>query len=73
MKRLYKIKDDGKVSGVCAGIADYTKIDVTLVRILTFFLCCASEVCFIIYVLLAFLLPNKDKETSDIESSENEI
>lgn len=32
--RFYKDKRNGKVMGVCAGIADYTGFDVTLVRIL---------------------------------------
>ena len=31
--RFYRNKRDGKVNGICAGIADYTGIDVTLVRI----------------------------------------
>jgi phage shock protein C len=32
--RFYKDRRSGKVMGVCAGIADYTGFDVTLVRIL---------------------------------------
>ena len=32
--RFYKDKRNGKVMGVCTGIADYTGFDVTLVRIL---------------------------------------
>jgi phage shock protein C len=31
--KFYKNKRQGKVMGVCAGIADYTGLDVTLVRI----------------------------------------
>ena len=31
--RFYKDKRNGKVMGVCAGIADYTGLDVTIVRI----------------------------------------
>lgn len=34
--RFYKDKRNGKVMGVCAGIADYTGLDVTIVRILMF-------------------------------------
>jgi phage shock protein C len=33
-KRLVRSSDDAMVAGVCAGIADYFGIDVTLVRIL---------------------------------------
>ena len=32
--RFYRNKRDGKVNGICAGIADYTGLDVTLVRIM---------------------------------------
>jgi phage shock protein C len=32
--RFYKDKRNGKVMGVCSGIADYTGFDVTLVRII---------------------------------------
>ncbi|MEQ7872659.1 envelope stress response membrane protein PspC [Sphingomonas sp. ASV193] len=32
--KFYRNKRDGKVMGVCAGIADYTGLDVSLVRIM---------------------------------------
>ena len=32
--RFYRNKRDGKINGICAGIADYTGLDVTLVRIM---------------------------------------
>ena len=32
--RFYRNKRNGKVNGICAGIADYTGLDVTLVRIM---------------------------------------
>ena len=35
--KFYKDKRHGKVMGVCAGIADYTGVDVTLVRIMFIF------------------------------------
>lgn len=34
--RFYRDKRNGKVMGVCAGIADYTGVDVAIVRILMF-------------------------------------
>lgn len=33
-KKLYRIPQQGKVKGVCAGIADYLNIPVRLVRII---------------------------------------
>ena len=32
--RFYRNKRNGKINGICAGIADYTGLDVTLVRIM---------------------------------------
>ena len=32
--RFYRNKRHGKVNGICAGISDYTGVDVTLVRIM---------------------------------------
>lgn len=34
--KFYKDRKNGKVMGVCAGIADYTGLDVTVVRIMMF-------------------------------------
>jgi phage shock protein C len=58
---LYKDKKNGKFMGVCAGIADYTGIDVTWVRIATVFLACTPGAGFVIplYFLSAFFLPHK--------------
>ena len=33
MKRLYRVPGDGRIAGVCAGIARYLDVDVTLVRL----------------------------------------
>ena len=32
--RFYRNKRNGKINGICAGVADYTGLDVTLVRIM---------------------------------------
>jgi phage shock protein PspC (stress-responsive transcriptional regulator) len=34
-KRLLRRHDDRMIAGVCAGVATYTNLDVTLVRLLT--------------------------------------
>jgi len=33
MKRLYRSKTNKKIAGVCGGIAEYFKVDPTLVRL----------------------------------------
>ena len=34
MKRLVRHQNDKKLSGLCAGIADYVAVDVTVVRLI---------------------------------------
>lgn len=71
--RFYRDKRNGKVMGVCAGIADYTGFDVTLVRI------CLIAAVFLssgsilpVYFIAGLVAPNKpsELETSDVEERE---
>lgn len=58
--RFYLDKQNAKWSGVCAGIADYTGVDVTIVRIgfvLGFFL--GSGMLLLAYFLIAWMAPVK--------------
>jgi len=60
MGRLAKIPSEAKVSGVCAGLARYSGIDVTVFRILFVlgvFLGVGSPV--LIYFILALLMPDQ--------------
>lgn len=58
MKKLYKSKYDRKLCGVCGGIAEYFKVDSTLVRLIFIFLgLTASGVIF--YILAALLMPEE--------------
>lgn len=36
-KKLYKKTSEKKICGVCAGLAEYLNIDVTVVRVLLYF------------------------------------
>ncbi len=54
-KRLYKVRD-GKICGVCGGIAKYFGIDPTLVRIIWAILAFAWGTAVILYFILAFIL-----------------
>lgn len=71
MKRgeLYRIKSEGKIAGVCAGIAHHFGIEIWLVRILTVtaFLLLAGPFVIVGYVALWFILDEKAKvESEDI-------
>jgi len=58
-RRLYRDKSKGMFCGVCAGIADYFSVDVTVVRIVTAVGCLFFPAIFFAYVALCFLVPVK--------------
>ena len=58
-KRLYKIEEGKKISGVCGGIAEYFDIDPTLVRLawILFSACVGSGI--LAYIIAAIVMPKK--------------
>jgi phage shock protein C len=61
--KFYRDKRNGKWMGVCAGIADYTGIDVTVVRIATVLLTIlGSGATIIAYVIAGMIAPVKPGE-----------
>lgn len=65
---LYKIKQQGRIAGVCAGLAEYFGIETWLVRILTVtaFLLMAPPFVFVAYIALWLILD--DKSNIDISN-----
>ena len=68
--RFYRNKRDGKVLGVCAGIADYTGIDVNMVRLMFLFSLFISGGSILpVYFIAGFMAPDRpyelDSETAD--------
>lgn len=59
MKWLYKNEKDGIFSGVCSGLSEILKIDVTIIRVIWFLLCWFYGTGLLIYILLACILPDK--------------
>lgn len=57
--KFYLDKQNGKVFGVCAGIADYTGIDVLFVRIGTVVLTLATGWALLVYLVIAWAANNK--------------
>jgi len=52
-------KSEGKVMGVCAGLADYTGIDLMLIRVLTVLLTvCGVGSTIILYLIVALIAPS---------------
>lgn len=71
-KKLYKSKNDKKLSGVCAGIAEYFGIDPTLVRLLwaviTVFSACIGGI--LAYIVCALIIPEMpDGETYVVDEN----
>ncbi len=71
-KRLYKSRDK-KISGVCAGIAEYFGIDPTLIRLLwavvTLFTIGTG---ILAYIICAFIIPDiPDGETFVVDDDNN--
>jgi phage shock protein C len=61
MSKFTKNKKNGMIFGVCAGLSDYTGIDVSIIRLLTVFGAIVSgSLVFWIYLLLGIVLPRKE-------------
>ena len=60
-KKLMRPRADRKIGGVCAGLAQYLDLDVSLVRILWFFIALVSGIFpgFVAYVLAWIIVPEE--------------
>ncbi|MBG0786495.1 MAG: PspC domain-containing protein [Anaerolineaceae bacterium] len=56
-KRLYRNTDQGKIGGVCAGLADYLNADPTLIRLLFVLLALSGTAGFWIYLVMWVIVP----------------
>ncbi len=64
-KKLYKDATNKKICGVCAGLAKYVSVDVTLVRLgMVIFALCGCGV--LAYILCAIIMPD-DPNVIDAE------
>ena len=57
MKKLYKIRSEAVVGGVCAGIAEYFNIDPTLVRLAWIIFTCFGGAGIWAYIIAAIVIP----------------
>jgi phage shock protein PspC (stress-responsive transcriptional regulator) len=67
-RRLYKIREGAKLSGVCNGLAAYFDVDVTIVRVVFAFLACMWGSGLLLYVLMAFILPEASTPAEKAEA-----
>jgi phage shock protein C len=72
--RFYRDKRNGKVLGVCAGIADYTGLDVTLVRIcMIAAVIMGSGAPLLLYFIAAFMVPDKPGQFALADKEERQF
>jgi phage shock protein C len=72
--RFYRNKRKGKLMGICAGIADYTGFDVSMVRIAfvaAIFLSSGSILP--VYFVAGWITPNKPRELESTDREEREF
>jgi phage shock protein C len=62
-KKLMKSRDDVKLDGVCAGIAEYFNIDPTLIRVLFVFISLSGGAGLLLYLILAIVMPRNEGRT----------
>ena len=58
-KKLYRLEEGKMLCGVCAGIAEYLDIDVTIVRVGVALLTLARGSGLILYLIAALIIPVK--------------
>jgi phage shock protein C len=64
-KRLYRDEQHKMIGGVCAGLADYFNIDVTIIRILFFATLILKGGGLLLYIILWICLPKKSTIFTD--------
>lgn len=64
MKKLERSYSDRKISGVCAGIAKYLQIDVTIIRVAFVVGAFAWGICLILYAVLWVVMPEEKVDYS---------
>jgi len=70
MKKLYRIENGRKWLGVCGGIAEYFKIDATIVRVLWAVLTVVTwSGLFWVYLICAFVMPKKGDLPPEIQNN----
>ena len=62
VKKLYRSRKDEKIAGVCGGIANYLKIDSSIVRLIwaLAILCAGTGV--LAYIVCAFIIPEEPED-----------
>ena len=69
MDKLYRSRSDRWFAGVCGGLANYLGIDSSIVRIFFALLALANGIGVLIYIVMAFVVPEATEGTEETVSS----
>lgn len=58
-KKLYRVMRGKMLAGVCSGLAEYFKLDVSIVRLLWALSTLFAGASIIAYIICAFVIPEK--------------
>lgn len=58
-KKLYRSNTDKKIAGVCGGLAEYLKIDSTIVRLLLVIFCLMGGAGVLLYIVAWLVMPER--------------
>ena len=61
-KRLYRVENGKMLCGVCAGIAEYFRLDPTVIRLAWAIFCCMGGSGVLAYIIAAVIMPVKPLE-----------
>ena len=61
-KKLYKSNTDKKIDGVCAGVAEFLGIDVTIVRLIWAIAVIFCGTGILLYIIAALVIPRKPED-----------
>ncbi|MBI9009253.1 MAG: PspC domain-containing protein [Tenericutes bacterium] len=72
-KRLYRDTENGKISGVCAGLSDYFDLDVTLIRVIWLILLLCAGTGLLAYIIMAIVVDPKNIVLARAKKEDNTI
>ena len=61
-KKLYRL-DHGMLAGVCGGVAEYTGLDLTLVRVLMVLFTLFGGSGLLVYIVMWIIVPNEPRDS----------
>ena len=66
-KKLYRVKEDQKIAGVCGGFAEFFGIDPTIVRLIWALIALCAGTGVLAYIVCAFVIPEKPDDYVTID------